>query len=94
MARPTLRLYDGYSHTSPHLRDDVKELQTLLRGLGYRVRPDGEFGPYTENVVRLFQASKGLGGDGGRPVHLVFIAQKEKTQKSRSDLPNNLFQMG
>lgn len=64
MARPTLRLYDGYSHTSPHLRDDVKELQTLLKGLGYRVYPDGEYGPYTENVVRLFQASKGLGTDG------------------------------
>ncbi len=64
MSRPTLRLYDGYSHTSPHLRDDVKELQTLLRGYGYRVYPDGEYGPYTENVVRLFQASKGISADG------------------------------
>lgn len=64
MGRPTLRLYDGFRHTSPHLRDDVKELQTLLRGLGYRIRPDGEFGAYTENVVRLFQASKGLSADG------------------------------
>jgi predicted flap endonuclease-1-like 5' DNA nuclease len=64
MGRPTLRLYDGFSHTSPHLKDDVKDLQTLLKGLGYRIRPDGEYGAYTENVVRLFQASKGLGADG------------------------------
>jgi len=64
MGRPTLRLYDGYSHTSPHLKDDVKELQTLLRGYGYRVRVDGEYGPYTENVVRLFQKAKGMTSDG------------------------------
>jgi hypothetical protein len=64
MSRPTLRLYDGMNHTSPHLRDAVKELQTLLKQLGYRVVPDGEFGPYTENVVKLFQASKGVTADG------------------------------
>lgn len=64
MSRPTLRLYDGMKHTSPHLSDAVKELQTLLRQLGYRVVPDGEFGPYTESVVKLFQASKGVAADG------------------------------
>ena len=26
----TLRLYDGYQNTSPHLRDEVKKLQNLL----------------------------------------------------------------
>jgi hypothetical protein len=64
MSRPTLRLYDGMNHTSPQLRDSVKELQTLLKQIGYRVVPDGEFGPYTENVVKLFQASKGVTADG------------------------------
>ena len=64
MARPTLRLYDGFSHTSPHLKDDVKDLQTLLKGLGYRIKPDGEFGAYTENIVRLFQYSKKIKADG------------------------------
>jgi len=64
MSRPTLRLYDGQNNTSPQLRDAVKELQTLLKQLGYRVNPDGEFGPFTENVVKLFQASKGQMADG------------------------------
>lgn len=64
MSRPTLRLYDGMNHTSPQLRDAVKELQTLLKQIGYRIVPDGEFGPYTENVVKLFQASKGVTADG------------------------------
>ncbi len=64
MSRPTLRLYDGMANTSPHLRDAVKELQTLLKQYGYRVTPDGEFGPYTENVIKLFQASKGMVADG------------------------------
>lgn len=64
MGRPTLRLYDGYRHTSPHLRDEVAELQTLLKGYGYRVRPDGEFGPYTENCVKHFQHKKGMTPDG------------------------------
>lgn len=64
MARPTLRLFDGYASTSPHLNDDVRELQRLLKNYGYRIKVDGEFGPYTENVVRLFQASKGASADG------------------------------
>lgn len=64
MGRPTLRLYDGYRHTSPHLKEAVKELQTLLRQYGYRVRPDGELGPYTENCVKLFQQAKGMSPDG------------------------------
>jgi hypothetical protein len=64
MGRPTLRLYDGFSHTSPHLKEDVKDLQTLLKGMGYRIKPDGEFGAYAENVVRLFQKSKKIDADG------------------------------
>lgn len=64
MARPTLRLYDGYSHTTPHLKDEVLELQRMLKGLGYRIQPDGEFGPYTENIVRHFQQAKGVQADG------------------------------
>ncbi len=64
MSRPTLRLYDGMASTSPQLKDAVKELQTLLKQLGYRTTIDGEFGPYTENIVKLFQASKGVTADG------------------------------
>lgn len=64
MGRPTLRLYDGYSHTSPHLREVVIELQTLLKNYGYRVKVDGEFGPYTETCVKHFQQAKGMSPDG------------------------------
>ena len=31
MTRPTLRLFDGYDHTSPELRRDVRELQRRLK---------------------------------------------------------------
>lgn len=64
MGRPTLRLYDGLNHTSPHLADAVKELQTLLRQYGYRIAVDGEFGPYTENCIKHFQQAKGMSADG------------------------------
>lgn len=77
MSRPTLRLYDGMKHTSPHLKDSVKELQTILKQLGYRVVPDGEFGPYTESVVKLFQASKRITPDGvvGPQTWALFLNQ-------------------
>ena len=77
MSRPTLRLNDGKKHTSPHLKDAVKELQTLLQQLGYRVVPDGEFGPYTESVVKLFQASKRVTADGvvGPQTWALFLNQ-------------------
>lgn len=55
----TLRLFDGYSHTSPRLRDDVKKLQELL-GL----EADGLFGPNTEKAVIAFQREKKLEADG------------------------------
>ena len=64
MARPTLRLFDGTESTAAHLRETVKELQTLLKNYGYRVEIDGQFGPYTESVLKLFQASKGMISDG------------------------------
>jgi hypothetical protein len=39
--------------------EDVKELQRLLG-----INPDGDFGPKTEEAVRMFQAEKGIGADG------------------------------
>jgi hypothetical protein len=59
-----LRLYDGYSHTSPHLRDAVRELQALLRGRDRTVVIDGLFGRGTEDLVRSFQRTRGLRSDG------------------------------
>lgn len=43
---------------------DVIELQTKLQKLGYPIKIDGDFGPKTENVVKLFQRNKGLVVDG------------------------------
>ena len=59
-----LRLYDGYAHTSPHLRDTVRELQAMLRRHDRAVVIDGLFGRGTEDLVRSFQRSRGLRSDG------------------------------
>ena len=57
MSDPMLRLYDGYAHTSPHLRDTVRELQAMLRRHDRAVVIDGLFGRGTEDLVRSFQRS-------------------------------------
>ncbi len=44
--------------------DDVKTLQMQLAEVGYAVKPDGSFGPATDNAVREFQSSCGLPIDG------------------------------
>ncbi len=64
MSDPMLRLYDGYAHTSPHLRDTVRELQAMLRRHDRAVVIDGLFGRGTEDLVRSFQRSRGLRSDG------------------------------
>jgi Putative peptidoglycan binding domain/Transglycosylase SLT domain len=64
MSDPLLRLYDGYPHTSPQLRDTVRELQAMLRRHDRAVVIDGLFGRGTEDLVRSFQRSRGLRSDG------------------------------
>ncbi|RMI02396.1 MAG: lysozyme [Calditrichaeota bacterium] len=64
MSRPLLRLFDGYEHTTPELKDAVKELQRLLVKHGYSLNPDGEFGRGTEAAVKDFQRRQGLDDDG------------------------------
>jgi Putative peptidoglycan binding domain/Transglycosylase SLT domain len=64
MPDPLLRLYDGYPHTSPQLRDTVRELQAMLRRHDRAVVIDGLFGRGTEDLVRSFQRSRGLRSDG------------------------------
>ena len=59
-----LRLYDGYPHTSPQLRDSVRELQAMLRRHDRDVVIDGLFGRGTEGLVRSFQQTRGLRSDG------------------------------
>lgn len=63
--RPLLRLYDGFDHVTPHLRDAVRELQSVLRDKGYPVgNIDGRFGPFTESLVKQFQKASSLKDDG------------------------------
>lgn len=59
-----LRLWDGYNHTSPDLRDAVRELQTKLNEHGFTTSVDGFFGYGTEELVERFQAANGLTVDG------------------------------
>ena len=59
-----LRLYDGYPHTSPQLRDSVRELQAMLRRHDRDIVIDGLFGHGTEGLVRSFQQARGLRSDG------------------------------
>ena len=59
-----LRLYDGYPHTSPQLRDTVRELQAMLHRYDRAVVIDGLFGRGTEGLVRSFQQARGLRCDG------------------------------
>jgi peptidoglycan hydrolase-like protein with peptidoglycan-binding domain len=43
----------------------VKILQQALKALGfYTGKPDGDYGPNTQNAVEQFQGSKGLTADG------------------------------
>ena len=60
----TLRLWDGYPHTSTHLQDDVMRLQKLLNEHGFEVSVDGYFGFGTEEAVRKFQVENQLTQDG------------------------------
>ena len=64
MTQPTLRLFDGYPHTSPALKAQVKNLQQELKSEGYLIQPDGCFGEGTEASVKQFQSEKGLLSDG------------------------------
>lgn len=43
---------------------DVEKLQRALVVAGYTVLVDGDFGPATESVVRVFQSRSGLKSDG------------------------------
>lgn len=64
MSEPLLRLYDGYPHTSPQLRDMVRELQAVLHHHDRGVVIDGLFGRGTEQLVRTVQRERGLRADG------------------------------
>ena len=51
MSHPILRLNDGFDHTSPELRDEVKVLQTEFNQEGFALEADGLFGRDTESAA-------------------------------------------
>jgi len=59
-----LRLFDGFDHTSPELRGDVRKLQAELNKEGFSLKKDGLFGTSTETAVKSFQRLHGLYEDG------------------------------
>jgi Putative peptidoglycan binding domain/Transglycosylase SLT domain len=64
MSHPILRLNDGFDHTSPELRDEVKTLETELNQEGFALEVDGLFGRDTESAVKRLQREHGLDDDG------------------------------
>lgn len=64
MNRPTLRLWDGYAHTSWQFQEHVREMQYLLQAKGYPIVSDGVFGPRTQENVVAYQSAVGLVADG------------------------------
>lgn len=60
----TLRLWDGYPHTSEHLQPDVRSLQEALNKAGASLVCDGYFGRGTEVAVINFQHEHNLSADG------------------------------
>lgn len=60
----TLRLFDGFDHTSPELSDVVKYLQGKIDEQGFTTVADGLFGRDTDESVRRFQRANGLTDDG------------------------------
>lgn len=44
--------------------DGVSQIQTALKGLGYDLEPDGQFGPVTDRAVRDYQSKNNLTVDG------------------------------
>lgn len=81
ITRPTLRYQDGYRNVSPHLRDIVMELQSLLVQHGYAVGIDGLFGLGTVAAVQDLQTKNGLFADGvvGNRTWAILIQAKFPT---------------
>jgi hypothetical protein len=52
-----LRLYDGFSHTSPQLRDSVRELQAMLRRHDRAVVVDGQYRLQPGSAVQLLEGT-------------------------------------
>jgi peptidoglycan hydrolase-like protein with peptidoglycan-binding domain len=54
----------------------VKEAQSLLDKHGFACKPDGDFGPKTQEIVKQFQKAKGIPvtGDVDQPTWAALLA--------------------
>lgn len=76
--------------------DQVKQVQTALKALGYYVDADGVYGNITANAVAIFQKNNGLVIDGVcGPKTLSIIFKNKVTEKflSEADLENAASQL-
>lgn len=63
----------------------VKQLQTDLNALGYKMAIDGSFGPTTEVFVKQFQKDNNLAIDGSAgPKTLAKIAERIKSNQTKT----------
>lgn len=62
--------------------DEVRELQTALKALGYDVGAvDGQFGASTESAVKKFQSDRGIPADGiVGPITWVNIDEADQSE--------------
>ena len=57
--------YQLYYRSGNVIKNDmVRWVQQRLKNLGYNITVDRSYGPSTDNIVRQFQASRGLKADG------------------------------
>ncbi len=57
---PTLKLDDGFAHSTPEYKDEVRLLQRHLVSLGHQVPGSGEFDRTVQQAVMHFQRANGL----------------------------------
>jgi carboxyl-terminal processing protease len=74
------------------IHDDIKNLQLILKGLGYRVdREDGYFSKGTSEIVKLFQQKNNLAVTGQVDVKTASALEKAIIQEIRN--PENDLQL-
>lgn len=68
--------------------DDVRQLQTALKGAGHSVETDGVYGPKTGQAVKKIEQSFGVQADGvARPAVVAALTKQETPLPAGSEPP-------
>ena len=68
----------------------VEKLQTLLMKIGYKIKPDGDFGKQTYKMLKRFQRKTGLKADGiAGPKTWNKLAKYEQSSPNSKDSTHN-----